>query len=231
MLKEDPGAGQFKYYDFHSHSKEECDVDVFRIKSFDVYEYIPYKKPFTIGIHPWMVSGDSHLQLGRLGEISLESNCMGIGEIGLDSSRGGDRHTQSKILTEQIMIANQTKKPLIFHIVKAYDTFEEFRKKYHNDLPWIIHGFSKNPTLAETFLKKNIYLSFGLRVLNSERYKNFFRQFSPEQYFLESDDSTWKIQTLFEKLSDITGLSILEISASQKKLYKKVFGSLFSYEF
>lgn len=219
------------YLDFHTHQENEDYESIFRIRSFDISEYKKIKIPFTIGLHPWYVTKESRKQIPDIQEISSEPNCLGIGEVGLDSARGGDKKLQTEILEQVIEISMKVGKPLILHIVKSYDIFEEFIKKYKTPLPWVIHGFSKNPKLAKAYLQKGIFLSFGHRVLDSKIYESFFSEILPDAYFLETDDSGIKIQVLYEKLSKLTGLNIREISILQKELYKKVFGSHIFYEF
>lgn len=127
--------------------------------------------PFlSVGIHPWDTSdnpdADIESYYGHLREIVRQSGVLAIGEAGLDTLRGGDLASQQLIFRHQIQLSDQTRLPLIIHLVKALDTFLRIRRETRPSQPWIIHGFRGKPEVLKQLLASStadspIYISLG----------------------------------------------------------------------
>jgi len=156
---------------------------------------------YSVGIHPWRSSsypdGDT---LRRLEEWSAASWCVAIGECGVDTLKGGPIFRQLKLMKIHIEFSERLAKPLIIHDVKAHDIIIGLHKDMTPTQPWIIHGFRGKPSVAEMFLRKGFYLSFG-ELFNAEALKA-----TPSDRILaETDESTLPIDSVIARLSDAYG--------------------------
>ena len=85
---------------------------------------------------------------------------------------------------------------LIVHCVKAWDELIASKKELKPRVPWIIHGFRGNATLAGQLIRQGFYLSFG-------EYFNpgAVREAWPGRLFAETDDREIDIRTVYRNLS------------------------------
>lgn len=72
----------------------------------------------------------------------------------------------------------------------------------------IIHGFNKKERIAEDLLKNNFYLSFGKAVLYNLSLQNTLKITPLDKIFLETDNDDFSIEELYEKVSEIKGISL-----------------------
>ncbi len=115
---------------------------------------------YSVGIHPWGVSNDDEI-MSRFDADVRHPSVVAIGEVGIDKLRGGDLRLQKHRLEQQLDVARGVGKPVIFHVVKAFQELVELNKRLHPSEPWIIHGFRGKPQLAKELLRLGFYLSFG----------------------------------------------------------------------
>jgi TatD DNase family protein len=156
-------------------------------------------KYFSAGIHPW----DANLQvsISELEKLIQHSNCLAIGECGLDKVVDLEFELQKKIFIVQLDLAVNYQKPVIIHCVKAYDELMEICKSYHHQIPLIIHGYNKSLELAKQLIDKGFFLSFSQSFLKKEGID--FTDFSLSKIFLETDDNeSIMIETIYQKAAD-----------------------------
>ena len=72
----------------------------------------------------------------------------------------------------------------------------------------IVHGFNKRKTIGEELKKHDFYLSFGKSVLQNVNLQEFVKEFPIDKLFLETDDSDFDIQLLYQKVSDLKNLKV-----------------------
>lgn len=155
---------------------------------------------FSIGFHPWYINKETIEQdFLTLQSLAHLPQVKAIGECGLDKLKYSLSLTEQILLFKrQIILAEQIKKPLIIHCVKAFDLILSLQKKYKPSQPWIIHGFRGKPNLGKQLWNKNIYTSFG-ESFNAETLR-----LCPSKYYLqETDTSTLsikEIQTLHQSI-------------------------------
>ncbi len=123
---------------------------------------------FSAGIHPWEADKATDPIWVWLEDALRRPNAYAVGETGIDLRRGPSIEVQLPVFRRQAFIANELHKPLIVHIVGAYDRLYEVQKEVmqrnggHTPL-WIIHGFRGRPELARQLLDHGMYLSMGAR--------------------------------------------------------------------
>ncbi len=118
---------------------------------------------YSVGIHPWdsATAGDDDIEAVR--QAATEPNVLAIGECGLDTLKGAPLDRQLQLFEAQAQIAEEAGKPLILHIVKAWDRLLALKKRLRPTVPWIIHGFRGGPQQARQLLDAGLHLSLGKR--------------------------------------------------------------------
>tara|TARA_B100000809_G_scaffold171817_1_gene169123 strand:+ start:638 stop:1207 length:570 start_codon:yes stop_codon:yes gene_type:complete len=155
---------------------------------------------YSIGNHPWIKKKpiDSLKVI-----INQNSQIIAIGECGIDKIKS-PYSTDDQIinLKEQINLSEQSKLPLILHIVKGFNEIIKLKKELHPKQQWIIHGFNNYKQL-DALLKSGFYLSFGKSLLSNINLQNSFLISPLNKVFLETDDSELEIEKLYNFAASI----------------------------
>ena len=117
---------------------------------------------FSVGIHPKYITDDWEGALIEVAKAAAHSNCVAIGECGLDKFADAPLTLQEKVFESQIVLARDFAKPLIIHCVRLYSyVIHLFRKRgFHN--PVVFHGYNGNAdTTAQLLKMPNVYFSFS----------------------------------------------------------------------
>lgn len=213
------------FLNIHTHQAKQQD-GVVAVQSLSLTEgtflAMPKTKPISIGIHPWY----AHLEnlptnMKYLNVLARQANVKLIGECGLDRLRGEEMTKQMEILAAQVFLAQQLKKPVILHCVKAFDELIALKKQLKPTVPMIIHGFSKKHEMAQQLMAQGFYLSFGAAVLKSDEIASVLREID-QPFFLETDDSDADIVEIYARVAEIKKISVDELKdvifANWKKL-------------
>lgn len=163
---------------------------------------------FSVGIHPWHVAEYANTPKNKIKALFTpylqNPNCIAIGECGYDFSVGPKTSLQTSILNLQLELAEAFQLPIIAHVVKAHQEFLEHTLPYASKVPIIIHGFTKHPQLAQTFLQKGYYLSFGKALLkNKNAQQSFVLAYQAKKALLETDDSELNIQDIYRCAAEL----------------------------
>ncbi len=202
------------FLNLHTHQTKQA-MGVVAIQSISLSEStflaMPKTKPISIGIHPWY---------GKLAELSTymkyltvlakQDNVKLIGECGLDKLQSEPMASQIQLLEAQMDLAEQLKKPLILHCVKAFDELIALKKKMNPSVPLIIHGFAKKKELAVQLINQGFYLSFGAAVLTSEALAATLQQLDAP-FFLETDDAQIDIEAIYTKVAELKKITVDEL--------------------
>lgn len=188
-------------FDFHHHHLQ---------KSTGIYNLSVGESPpncfFSAGIHPKFSADVTDEQFVWLKEISKNEKCLAIGECGLDGLINIDDQQQEELFERQIDLANQLKKPLIIHCVRRFSRLIYFQKKAK--VPMIVHGFNKRKTIGDELQKHDFYLSFGKSVLQNVNLQEFVIDFPIEKLFLETDNSDFDLELLYQKVAVLKNLKL-----------------------
>lgn len=165
---------------------------------------------YSIGIHPWDTEEEAHeSDWIQLEETARRREIVAIGESGIDlHPKGGPLFRQLLVFKRHVELSEELGKPLIVHNVKAHDVILGAHRDLRPTQSWAIHGFRKNPEVAEMFLRAGCYLSFG-------------PEFNPETVMMmpsdmilaETDSSQATIEDVIAKLSAVRGEDMTEIIA------------------
>jgi len=205
------------FIDVHTHKTCLRDNNVLAIKSFHI---LPDHNPdcfFSYGLHPWYL--DEKLEE----RVFSDPLCVAIGECGLDGIKSSfDLELQKKVFIYQLELARNFNKPVVLHLVKAFDHFQPVLKNF-SDVTFIWHGFLGKQAVYDQLKKNNIYFSFGPYGLREEGWKSI----PVERIFVETDESERSIRWFYERLAQIKEISLEELENKIEENARRVFGSIF----
>lgn len=153
-------------------------------------------KFYSVGVHPWYMdstrfSFDEVERMARLPQV------VAVGECGLDKNVTAvtplDR--QADLLMRHIELSESICKPLLLHVVGAWDRLLALKERYRPLQPWIIHGFRGKPQLAASLIARGFYLSYG------EKFNPDAVIVTPaDRMLVESDESVLSADTIASRL-------------------------------
>lgn len=179
--------------------------------------------PRCFGIHPWEAA-DKQSMLYNQSSYQQFSEAEIIGECGLDKCCKTPWNQQMEVFVHQIEIAEQLRKPLVIHCVRAFNELTDLRKS-HKQTPWVVHGFTGPTEIYSQLLKADIEVSFGAAILDKRRTKvrETLSKANPDRIFLETDDSGADIREIYHTASEILGIESLEETTIQHWMRTRTF--------
>ncbi len=186
------------FLDFHHHKPNQTGI-----YNLDLHESVP-NSMFSAGLHPANISENWKSDFERIKEKTSDKNCIAVGECGLDGLITANEKLQAGIFQAHLSWAEEIRKPVIIHCVRRYSQILHFKKA---KVPLIIHGFHKKETIAEELLDAGFYLSFGRAALENISLQKIIRTIPIRRLFLETDNSDFSIEDLYEKVAEIRSVS------------------------
>ncbi len=214
------------YIDIHTHGAKPV-PGLFSVEVLMAHEEkLPAETPglaFTYGIHPWYLDESNHNRLlASVIKTVVDPLVIAVGEAGFDKIKGPSMELQRKTFEEQVIIAEEFKKPVIIHCVRAWEELLRVYKKLKPELPWLVHGFRGNKDLAMQLISKGMYISFWSDFILKQESSDLIKSLLIERIFLETDGADVNIADIYNKVS-----SDLEIS--EDKLKKQIFLNFYSF--
>jgi TatD DNase family protein len=178
----------------------------------------------SIGIHPWHIrTHDLESSLDFIRKNAGSEKVLAIGECGIDKLIDIPISDQERIFIEQIKIADEVKKPLIVHCVKAFAELIRIKKYHKIKVPLIVHGFNNTEQTAEQLIEHGFYLSFGKALTNNNsNAQHVIKKMDPHRFFLETDDGDSSINSIFEKASELKNMKPDELKRIMLQNFKTV---------
>lgn len=197
----------------------------------------------TVGIHPQEVS--RHLEKMSGSEIAdtLRKQCsypktVGIGEIGLDYSKGkSDEAKQKRLFHLQLEIAEEKHLPVSIHSRDAQvDTIEVLRA--HPNVTGVLHCFSGEEFFADSVLNLGYSIAVGGTVTykKSDELRDCLKIIPLDRLLLETDapflapvpmrgkvnESAFMIHTA-KKVAEVLDISIEELAQATSDNFFRLF--------
>jgi TatD DNase family protein len=165
---------------------------------------------FSVGLHPWQLkSPDENNEMLQIIEDALEFDhvCF-VGECGLDKNIKVDFEEQLRVFRAQVFIAEEFKRPVIIHCVKAYNEIFELHQKLHPEMPWIMHGFRGNIQITRQLGKLGIFFSFGESLFDENSKSIESLKYLPmEKIFFETDEFKGDVEQIYERAAILKNVS------------------------
>lgn len=190
------------FLDFHHHKQKENGI-----YNLSLNEELPSGN-FSVGLHPKDITENWKSDFEKIKEISLSKNCLAIGECGLDGLIDIDEKLQNEIFQAHISWAEEISKPIIIHCVRRFSQILLYKNA---KVPLIIHGFNKKETIAKELLNASFFLSFGKAALDNLSLQKLIEDFPIQKMFLETDNSDFDIEELYEKVSELKSISMEDL--------------------
>lgn len=182
---------------------------------------------YSIGIHPWYIKEERLESDLKIIEEKLQlPECLALGECGLDKRIEVPLPLQIAVFERQIALAEQYQKPLVLHLVAAFDELIAIKKRMKVTVPMIIHGFSKNEQLAKQLVDNGFYLSFGKYLLRNPELQSVFQSVPNNKFFLETDtveETIDEVYALAAKYKNIKMDDLVEMVHSNFKTIFKTY--------
>ena len=214
-----------KFVDIHTHRPKVSQaiqlVDLSNVKGIGSRINFYY----SLGVHPWFVNENKlDKELQKIENHMRFSPFLAIGECGLDKICDTDFDLQIKAFEKQIALSEKYKKPLIIHVVKAFNELMQIRVASNVKQTWIVHGFNGSPQLANQLIDLGMYLSFGVKLNKSDtKASKSIGHIPINRLFLESDDSMIEIEAIYSIASERLQIDIDQLKAQLWLNFKSLF--------
>ncbi len=209
-------------HNLHTHSFTN-NPNIFEIVNRYPYEDIdvPY---FSTGIHPWHIDEDKVGEHLAIIEDRLQMpNCLALGECGLDKRIEIPLDVQIEVFEKQLALAKKYNKPVILHLVAAFQELTEITKRMQPGVPMIVHGFSKNEQVAKQLLDNGFYLSFGKYLLRNPELSAVLAMIPEDKFFLETDTMEESIEEVYTKAALARNVDRTALKNTISTNFKNVF--------
>lgn len=211
------------FYNLHTH-RFTNDSEITELVNQYPWEFVADIQQYSIGIHPWYIVEDRVESDLQFIEQKLQlPECLALGECGLDKRIDIPMELQTEVFAKQIALAEKYQKPLVLHLVAAYQELIAIHKKRPIKVPVILHGFSKNEQTAKSLLDCGFYLSFGKYLLRNPELAAVFQLVPNDRFFLETDTLEETVTDVYDKASQIKALSLTELKKQVASNWSKVF--------
>ena len=142
----------------------------------------------SAGVHPHDTKNVKDGYLRELEELLEHPKVVACGEMGLDFFRNISEPTiQVKVFREQVELAQEMKKPVIFHNREADDDVVRILSGYPG-MNGVAHCFSGDLVTANSFLKLGYYISFaGNLTFKNSNLPKVAKQLPLEKLMVETD--------------------------------------------
>ncbi|HPW97690.1 MAG TPA: TatD family hydrolase [Flavobacterium sp.] len=216
-----------KYYNLHTHTFTNNPKVVELVNQYP-WEFDNTIPQYSIGIHPWHIDENRLKQdLKTIEEKLALPECLALGECGLDKRIEIPIALQLEVFEHQIVLAEKFKKPLLLHLVAAYDELIALNKRLKISVPVVLHGFSKNEQVAKQLLDNGFYLSFGKYLLRNPELKTVFQSIPNDRFFLETDMIEETLEEVYVLAANYKGIDLEEMKTVVATNWKNVFKNTF----
>jgi TatD DNase family protein len=144
---------------------------------------------FALGLHPVFHAQHKAEHLQDLERVLSEkgSDCLAVGEIGLDA-RAGEHGKQYEFFAEQLSIAGRVGLPVIIHSVRSHAKVLTALRTYGIN-KGVIHAFSGSYEEAKAFVAQGFFLGVGSVICRAGGGKTVeaFKKLPSDALVLETD--------------------------------------------
>lgn len=213
------------FFNLHTHKFSENPNTLELVNQYP-WEFDAAIPNYSIGIHPWYIQEDRLKKDLEMIEAKLQLNeCLALGECGLDKRIEMPMELQIEVFEKQIQLAEKYQKPLILHLVAAFDELIAIKKRMKISVPIVIHGFSKNQQVAKQLIDNGFYISFGKYLLRNPELESVFQSIPNDKFFLETDTMEETLEEVYTLAAKYKNISIEELTRIINSNFNTVFKS------
>jgi TatD DNase family protein len=204
------------FINIHTHSTASKAQAI--ISLYEQFEQTKEPGLYSIGLHPLYLQ---HATMDDVKQWAVYERVVAIGECGLDKLSSFSMEQQQQLFYQQVLLANELKKPLVVHCVRAFD--EALAVLKQAQVPVIFHGFNKSKELAQQLVDKGYYISLGT-ALQQERMQEVLRLIPVTQLFLETDVADVSIEAVYKLAAHSLQVELNSFSLQLQQNAVTVFG-------
>jgi len=213
-----------QFYNLHTHKFTNNPV-IFELVNQYPWEFDATIPQYSIGIHPWYINENRlETDLQIIEEKLKLPECFALGECGLDKRIEVSMSLQMEVFEKQIAMAEKYQKPLVLHLVAAFDELIEVKKRLNISVPMIIHGFSKSEQLAKQLIDNGFYLSFGKYLLRNPELEAVFKSIPNDRFFLETDTIDETLEEVYKIAARYKNVTVEALQKQVEVNWKRVLG-------
>ncbi len=213
-----------QFYNLHTHKFTNNPV-IFELVNQYPWEFDATIPQYSIGIHPWYINENRlETDLQIIEEKLKLPECFALGECGLDKRIEVSIQLQIEVFEKQIALAEKYQKPLVLHLVAAFDELIEVKKRLNISVPMIIHGFSKSEQLAKQLIDNGFYLSFGKYLLRNPELEAVFKSIPNDRFFLETDTIDETLEEVYKIAASYKNVTVEALQKQVEVNWKRVIG-------
>lgn len=214
-----------KFVDIHTHAAWDPDNIQIKDLSQESLTDIRLNGYYSMGIHPWFVQEETlEHELQKIEKLIQDTSFLAIGECGLDKACQTDFRYQIEAFKRQISLSEKHKKPLIIHVVKAFNEIILLRQEFKAKQAWIIHGFNGSPEVASQLIGLGIFISFGFRLKEgSSKASKSFQTIPIKHLFLETDNSELSIEEVYLIATQRLNLTLEQLQSQLLLNFQELF--------
>ena len=212
-----------RYFNLHTHHLHHKTDTLALINQYP-WEFNDAIPQYSIGIHPWYID-EARLEkdLLTIEEKLALPECLALGECGLDKRIDIPLSLQTEVFEKQIALAEKYQKPLVLHLVAAYQELVEIKNRLQITVPVILHGFSKNEQIAQQMIDNGFYLSFGKYLLRNPELKTVFQNVPNDRFFLETDTMAETLEEVYALAAHYKNKTLAEMQMQVADNWTRVF--------
>lgn len=213
------------YINIHSHQQGQPG-DWTIINLHQDWKQAIHEKQCSIGLHPWYLQADRwQSEWTEIQNLSTLPQVLALGECGLDRLCQIDWTLQITAFKTQLSWANEIRKPVIIHSVRAYEDILQLIRQLSVTIPCIFHGFNKNVHTARKIIEAGHYLSFGKAILQPSM-AAVLSTIPDDRFFLETDDSQVSIRDIYHHAASARSIHLNSLILQQHTNFSTVFGRI-----
>jgi TatD DNase family protein len=165
---------------------------------------------YSVGLHPWQIKDEevNDVLISMVKETLENDHVCFVGECGLDKLAKTNFDEQIRVFRAQVVLAEEWKRPIIIHCVRAYNEILELHTKIKPEIPWILHGYSGGPVLTKQLAARGFYFSFGKSLFNPKSKSiESLRWLSPDRIFFETDEFKCNVDDVYQQAALLKEIS------------------------
>ncbi len=186
---------------------------------------------FSAGVHPHDSKDAPADYLEQIRDFSVSEKMVAVGEMGLDYFRNiSPPEIQKKVFKEQMSLAQELGKPVVFHNRDADEDVIEILSEFQS-VVGVAHCFSSNLDTAKALLSMGYYISFsGNLTFKNSHLPDIASEIPRDKVLVETDSpllspvpfrgkpiEPGRTRFVAEKLGEIHGLELEKIAAQTSK--------------
>ncbi len=142
----------------------------------------------SVGVHPH----EAKKGVGNLKKLVGKEKVVAIGEVGLDYFyTHSPKQVQIKLLEEQLQLAVDHQKPVIFHVREAYDDFWPIFNQFKG-IKGVLHSYTDSMTNLEKALERDLFIGVnGIATFSKDIEQREMLQRAPLNRLLLETDSPY----------------------------------------